>query len=722
MERPQPMQAESTPIKIGAKRTRESTIPSSAKARRAESVNLPAKLKAIREARFKAGLTAHLELPQDHYYDEETIEKLVSQGKQLHAPGFIIFDPEDEDETLAMASSLKSALYKTEVVIIASTSVLYRALEAYESKNTTFEYFSLADYKFDLYQSPQSHFVIFVPKELSELYQRNNHSLGLNIKNLKNLSPLTIEERELGNKKYEKLTNHLKNYPVIKKPSDYSAFINDFSTIFYTKLETTTAVIWDFIITGHGRTSPPPHIAGMPVKEFNQFLTFFDKNLLVGTIIVDTCMAGGTNLNLLEFDEWGVKKNHPYILIITATTDSPVHGDYTGRYNYALNVAAWISDKGISLNRLLYVIPNISMDRSHKPLTPIAIPNNTLSLFIRESSAIPQVWLPNGLGFQTYNIDQYVLVINNVMARAAYENKKPIIVENKRVVLLYPPHIKAPLTVTTWKQKMANPQEMNLSLAKDRIWSDIPMTTEFTFWKNIALDKHQEITKILRTEYPFIKVESPELSYIFPQFISMMRGDTTQLIDGVLLAIDPAQGVMRFIRDAFLDTAERSSLKTFLIENLQGYNDISPLIHLSRTAKGIKEIHPLEKILAIKKDQAILLKDVLISTQFDQGKDIITVAFTVDNTAWQFTYDDLKQLWPQTHLWNFTPKDTNLHNNAIADIKQKLTGSVEIPSLSPQKSISETLQQKQQQILLKKAVEIKRKEATETAVKKYQER
>lgn len=756
---PQPMQAETTPIKTGVKRAAEETIaPTSEKAIKIEPripqmvpmqltppsypivapqqaiqplqrhpypmiwpqkpgqyfpyqqfekaprippMSLSEKIARIKAYRESAGLTAEQQLPQEYYYDEENIEKLVSQGVKLHAPGFIILEP-NETKSLTMADSLKSALSKTEMVVIASTAVFYRLLEAYEKsdeEDNQFKYFFIRDDKYNLlYQSPESNFVIFIPQNLLKIYQENSISLGINFEKLKNLSSFLNVPYELGKKKYAKLKDQLKDYPKENK-FNYQSFFKDFSSIFTTKQTTNPEklLIWDFIITGHGLTLPP-EVAGLPIKEFNYLLTFFDKNLLVGTIIVDTCMAGGVNLNLLEFEEWGIKKNHPFIFIITATTDSPIHGQYTGKYDYALNLAAWVSDKGISLNRLLHFLPNISLDLSYKEPKAIgSIPNNTLSLLVRESLAIPQVWLPNGIGFQTYNIDQYILVINNVMARVAFENRKPIIIKGKRVVLLYPPHIKAPIFVVPWVQRDADPHQMNLNLAKSIIWDDMPMTSEYSFWKNIKPDKQMEALQMLAFEYPFLAkaAEKAEGSVIFPQFISMMRGDSIQAINNIVLPtsqiINPILGVIRFIRDAFLDKAERSSQKTFLIENLQGYNDISPLIQTARTIKGINQPHPLESILATKKNQIITLKNVLISTQFDPDnkKEIIVVAFTIDDTAWQFTYDDIKKLWPQTYLWNFTQIDPIPYQNSISTIKQQYQ-SLE----TGQKSISEVLQKK----------------------------
>jgi hypothetical protein len=689
-----PLFAPQQPRHIPALYPREIPQPLYYQQQRMAPMSLQERIARIKIARQRAGLSAAQQLPRDYYYDEENIEKLAAQKKQLHAPCFIILDPEDDDKSLAMADSLKSALSRTEIVIVASTAVFYRLLEAYEKvdeKSDQFKYLTLRSDAL-LYQSPESNFVIFIPQDLLKSYQENSISLGINFEKLKNLSSFLDVDYELDKKKYVNLKDQLKNYPN-KDTFNFQSFFRDFSTIFATKQNTNPEklLIWDFIITGHGHTNPP-YIASIPIKEFNQLLTFFDKNLLVGTIIVDTCMAGGTNLNLLEYEEWGIEKSHPYIFIITATTDSPVHGQYAGKYNSALSLAAWISDKGISLDRLLHFIPNISLDLSNKEAKQVkSIPNNTLSLLVRESLAIPQVWLPNGLGFQTYNIDQYVLVINNVMAHVAFENRKPIVIENKRVALLYPSHIKAPIIVTTWKQHHANPKEMNLPLAKTIIWHDMPMISESSFWNDISKDKQFEIRRIIAAEYPFMKFETPALSYIFPQFISMLRGDSTQLIDGVILAIDPSQGIMRFIRDAFLDKVERTSQKTFLIENLQGYNDILHLIHLSRIAKGISDIHPLEKLLANKKNQAISLKNVLISTRFDpdNNKEIITVAFAFEDTVWRFTYDDIKKLWPQTFSWNFTQIDPVPYNKAVSAIKEYYK-SFE----TGQKTISETIQKK----------------------------
>ena len=670
------------------------------------------------------------------YYTPENLQRLYAQGAQRHAPLLILFDPVELDNLGAITLQLASAIRAREYPIIASSVLLSKLLKkAIESdakpsdENAEFRNLSLTFDNWNLHITPSSALAVLIPKKFSKMFP----DLGIKISSIANVSNLLPGAL----KGKEKIKDFLPLIEDLGEEFPAQGLIKDFSRIFFTKneLDPQKLPIWDILISGHGLPKPVSIIAGMPPEALNKILSFFDTDLNVGTVMIDSCMSGGENLNFLEFEQSGAPKNHPYILIVASVSDSPTiiasTGYLKGFWDF-FNLAAQLSDKGESLNALLRIIPNsaISQNISPEMIPPAA--KNILSVFVRQSPNIPQVWLPNTKGFQTFNIDQYVFVLGKVTAQVGFENKKPIIIKDKKVVLIYPYIVKVPLFVLPWVQKNVDPTMINTYLAKTLTWGDMPLTTEPAFWALVDPARQKELGQIIQTDYPILPrlYERPDFSYVFPQFISMTRGDTAQIFSHIIISNPkmptPMDGMIRFIRDAFLDISKRTTRKTFLIEKLQGYNDISLLIQTARIAKSIKDIHPLEILLASKKNQLITLENVIIETQYDLDTDqnIISVSFKIDNSSWQFSSNDIKNLWPQTYLWNLRQIDPYMHFQSAINLKQKLMFQSDQPNIYeqlPQKSISQVLKQKQEAIILKKAVEVKRKEAAESAVKKYKE-
>jgi len=139
---------------------------------------------------------------------------------------------------------------------------------------------------------------------------------------------------------------------------------------------------------------------------------------------------------------------------------------------------------------------------------------------------------------------------------------------------------------------------------------------------------------------------------------------------------------MHFIRDAFFDMGDRSTTKTFLIEELIGNNDISALLELSRLKNKVAYPQPFEAKLRNSIGKQIRLKKVIITTDEDNAH----LDFIFDEEAWSFSFNPTSWKTPQS-LWNFKQTDTGSHYRDFIKKNPR-------PERIDQKSISEILSKK----------------------------
>ena len=585
------------------------------------------------------------------YYSPENLESLYLQGIQRHAPCLILLDPTHSDKLghilthlLTMAIININNPSSIGFPIITSTTTFYNLIEkAHEWENSPTpenikrkQSFPLTFDKWNIYISHFSNFVILIPKKFSAAFPNLSIKTS-SLPNVSNLLPGAIHGKQKI-ETYQLLFEDIVGKWPATRNIDYDEFQKDFSRIFITKNEVASQQlpIWDFLIVGHGSPAPNATIAGLPPAQLNKMLSYINDNLNAGVVLLVSCSLGGKNLNLLEFEESGALKKYSFILIVGSTSDIIIQGS-TNLFTF-FEFTSGFGNKGASLDRLL---SNIGFFGGSAQASSADIDEKMALVKARGTHIIPQVWLPNGMGFQTFNADYFVFVLGKVIAQVAAEEKQPITLDHQKAVLVYPPYIKATLNIRPLTEYLFS-SKMPINIAKQFVWKDLPMVNELNFQKLIP-DKHK-----LENEYPELKNtwEPTDQPVIFPQFISMIRGDAAHYFKKINLedTQSPNSGVIRFIREAFLDIAKRPTLKTFIIEELTGYNDISLLIQASRMIKGFDQPHPLEVLLEQKKHQPITLYNVLISTRHDPitKQDTIVVAFTISGTTWQFTGDDIK--------------------------------------------------------------------------------
>ena len=119
---------------------------------------------------------------------------------------------------------------------------------------------------------------------------------------------------------------------------------------------------------------------------------------------------------------------------------------------------------------------------------------------------------------------------------------------------------------------------------------------------------------------------------------------------------DKSLGVLTFIRDAFLDISERITKHTFLINELEGHNDISKILTLLDIQYQQVQTHPLRALLHGRENQIIKLENVMIQTQAKHIYDhevAVKIFFKLDNTFWKYYFCGPTNQRDQRTCWNF---------------------------------------------------------------------
>ena len=527
------------------------------------------------------GTKPYLE-PYKVYYDVQNLKTIDTQGQQRHAAMEIYIDEQDEinpeSTSTALTEIISLSLPKKSFPILASAHLIKNILirsrtydaAHFHSKDAASkdikESFDKAQFvasEWDIYDVPQTQFILLIPKAFTKLYEDNN--LGIKkLPSLANLLPAIPDKKTESS--YQGLIDWLeKNKSIIPFSS------KNLNEIFINKKDETTP-IWDFFIMGHGGFGvPEPAIANLKPAVFNSLLSFFDNEIKTGIIYVVSCFAGGQNRTLLETTKEGVQINHNFIFILGAIGDKPVN-TVTEKLDKEIhtffNNAGFIQDKGTGLNNLLRYLSGFKITSSSS----------------HGASGLPQIWLPGGYGFQTFNVLNHFLTIGNVYLKKQKEDKKDIWIENTLAILLYPAFIDVALHIY--------PAYLGAFVPKS--FKDLTFIYEPQFFENINPQKQKEIIEQLKLENVLPRhfeglpeqAKAADFSnpnqYLYPQFISMKKGKsgaafskiTVKRESGAKDNIPRTQGVLQFIRDAFFDPNQEGHVN-YYIDELIGVNDIS---------------------------------------------------------------------------------------------------------------------------------------------------
>lgn len=639
---------------------------------------------------------------KEKYYDAAHLKSLDQKKIQKHAPMLIIIDEGQEETTIAdnipmtleLAYGIKAKFYP----ILTTSSILSGLITRQDKnrQNASDKDKEIQDFispinsqDWQILNVPESQFVLLIPTSFKTM-----HGSNTGIKPLPDITKFLDGD-----------SNFLLKNLLDKKKKIVPFSKADLDKVFITKTDANSALIWDFIVAGHG-TDNPPIIANISPTAINEMFNFFDTKIKTGMVLIISCLAGGSNRKLLETTQAGIQINHNFILILNSVANETITATFPKDFAYAsffFNNAAQIQDKGSSFDTLWEDLAKGKL--------------NSYKDSVHGLQNIPQVWFPGGIGFQSANIEDLVLTIGNVLLKSSKENNEPILVIGEALVLVYPPVIDVPLFV--YPTRLENP-------INKKNWEHIPHFFELPFSKN-----NQELYLKIITELvvPLLQTFSPSIDQasvrlfdsLYPQFISLNTTGSSHLfseinVENIMLDKTSklkgvGMGVIQFIRDAFLDVNEHSEARIYFIDKLTGFNDISLLLEGSRLVRNDSNKHILESYLQNLVKQNITLENVMILINNRNTR--FTLYFAIGDTYWHYSSTLAQEDSKTFNWWNFKMAG-DVRNSYDADYLKYKNQLVQKPESINQKSISSVLEEKQRQILLQKTIELKQGKTGQT--------
>lgn len=593
-------------------------------------------------------------MESSEYYTLKNFNQLEEKNIPKHAPLIMLLDDGKENPSNPLIKALTHGLNTSIQIeffpIIASSSLLYNLVvrkqnprddDHPENREVLHNRVPITQKNWHLYSSPfKDNSLILIPKKYFEFYKKNT---GLRLHDLDDITHLLPEIWEII-PNYSKLIDFLKNK--IEQKAEPDLIITFLNTVFEKKAwnkeegAISSPVIWDCIFFGHGQLDGD--IAGVKPKITNRLLKFFNDKVTTGTVLILSCYSGGKNKNLLQWKKSGAARLLNYILMVNSITDAPIAA-YPNKlstlFQNFFNDAALLNDRAKSLNALI------------KNLTTVYQQEEAFR------SSLPQVWLPGGIGFQTYDLDTLVGRIGFVDEMVHEIDEKPFIIKKVLTILLYPHEIKVPVVLNPMRLK----SEFN---EKESVYS----------------------------EWAFLSIK-PTTNFMYPDFISMIPGNAIHHFSKIIVVPYKITegGLLRALRDSFMRIESRKTEKIFLIDEFEGRNDVSQNLSKKYSEKtGTELSHPLEK-----KFTGITgnLKKVIIKTfgKARSGSALnfnAEVSFEYDDSAWQFKITD-ETVFDESMMWDFKEINSDTHtqnyNNLVNTINQE--------EKVPQKSLKEILQQ-----------------------------
>lgn len=630
---------------------------------------------------FLLGICSYLagmEEASNHlYYNKYNLSVIDQFHIQRHTPLMIITDEYNSEtvnqkpELLPCTFTLAELINIKTFPILITAHLLSNMLERFEIKQqekVSRDLSRMAQFNLEEWEiAPINHsrFVLMIPKNFLKIFGKNP---GFNkLFFMPNHSPSQHILKKYPKNQYNKKLIELLHEHEITNPLFN---IENFKFIFEPNTN-----IWDIRLLGHGTsTRKPPVIANFTPNQLNSLLSFFDHNLSTGTVYIESCMAGGKNRTLLETNNDGIQLRHNFILIIGSVSNSSISykpSEIRESLINFFNYAADTRDKGESLNTLL------------KKVTILSPASDTQ----HGTQNIPQVWLPGGIGFQTFNIDRSILSLNSILLKKHQEDKSPLIIQNKTAVLVYPEFIDIPITVY--------PTYKGFTLFK---WENFPLIFEPNFLPDSPAEM-KRVLSLLEDENIVPEFQLRPNNYQYPQFISMLPEVNNHRFSKITVSTDfegkkVATGVLQFLRDAFLDMQLTYSDHSFRIDTLTGLNDISVMLAATRILNKTAP-HPLETILKKYENKDITLDKVF--ALYEAATESAIIAFSFENTGWFINVSLTKT--QQSEWWNFTPTEGSFERY-IQEYNKGLPSFKSL--LSPQKSITDVLKQKQIDIAKKR--------------------
>lgn len=350
------------------------------------------------------------------------------------------------------------------IPMLVSRSVVWNYLYHFHPANRTkayaFMHHTVNWDQWQIFEVEGTQFLFFLPKEHS--------GLGFNLAS-EHLIPFdgrrALYKKFINNKPYRTIWDH-----EYFRPEQLAGILNSHEDSYDSKL------IWDIVILGHGKIGSlkDSRIAGLSAQTVQELLKYLNITLTVGTLLIESCGSGGRNSTLLQFDQaigHQALLNLNFTVIVASVSDS-----YT---MYSEQTAfKWIKFFELA-------------SAQAKPSALISLLASEKALDVDGSlniAGIPQIWIPGGYGFQTFNVDKRIKILSKVLVAAHEDEGRPIIIpKDAQVVLIYPKEINVPIIVE-------NPLTVFVSMLKG---DSLP----YHRFKEVVIQQKSEIGPFLRSFY-----------------------------------------------------------------------------------------------------------------------------------------------------------------------------------------------------------------------------
>lgn len=504
----------------------------------------------------------------------------------------------------------------------------------------------------DAYKVPEEGFIYFVPK--AYIQEHPNHGLLLRSEDRVSSDPQSLMDVVQKRESNIFNINILRHVFQVRSKSSIQLFERNQDIKKRLELESSAELlqeqkqlpIWDIVMSGHGSlekigVSVPEestYIAGITVKNVKDMFKFFTNELYVGTVFIETCSVGGRNANLLQFDR--VIGNNTLLRLNFTVILGSISDDVAMATNIGAKWNAFFTFAASAAWPLGNMLKALNEDTAPSHIS------------VHGSTNIPQVWIPGGYGFQTYQVDTRVKILSKVLVAAHEDEQRTINIPNTtEVILVYPKKIDVPLKIDLLEKLMATHDEL---LMRNTAWHNVPSVVELLIdLPEATVSSMQDAPALagLMTEYPNFRKHAESLidaAYRYPGFVSMLKSANNEhTIKRIELAVAPsdnsalAGGVMEFIRDACvpssaaqLGQSPQVLFQTYKINELTGINDISLLLELVRVKEG-SEVSELENIMRPFIGQTITLENVVVRSV----SKIVTIEFQFQDVTWSATID-----------------------------------------------------------------------------------
>lgn len=353
--------------------------------------------------------------------------------------------------------------------------------------------------RFDIYKTMEEDFYLLIPKSyMKKLTQTYSNEVQERIRKIAAIKKLTLEDF-LSGFALSKLTK-LKD--PLKKDINVINFINveSVKSIFLTKKDLAPGFLgmWNIVLDGHGRYSNElanqiaqgllpdqlkilsekqfvdAFIVGLTLTQYRNLLQFFILNIHTHFLYYGSCYAGGYNTLLGYIDaiinQEGILKSQikpNFIIAVGALTDIDVFE--TSHTDSVANCFACISkqekehyeciDKA-SKNRGINFVRFFDALRAYARKDQLVgtlfndqqlhdILNHITPKIPGSYRNNPQIMFPGTDMFRAIALDKDMEVITETRVKVHALEKKPIIIENKRIILVYPLDIPVELIFKT---------------------------------------------------------------------------------------------------------------------------------------------------------------------------------------------------------------------------------------------------------------------------------